>query len=160
MVMTKLAAEAVIAQDDPLRADVVDLLRHHHAFTQAHSPAGECYAFNAEELAAPEVTFWTARQDGVLAGCVALCARSTDFAELKSLHVRADARGSGLGEALVAHVIRAAHAGGYTHLGLETGPSDGFAPSRRLYERLGFVHGPAFPPYKDGTFSYCMTRAV
>ena len=151
---------AVIRLDDTARDDVRALLARHHAFTQANSPPGECYAFNADELTAPDVTFWTARRSGVLAGCVAMCARSTRFAELKSLHVLERERGSGLGERLVTHVIAAARAGGFDRLGLETGTSDGFAASRRLYMRLGFAHGPAFAPYRDGTFSYCMTRTV
>ena len=155
-----MISNIVIAEDDPLRPDVRALLADHHAFTQAHSPEGECYAFNAEELAAPGLTFWSARRDGEIVGCVALCERSDGFAELKSLHVRPGERGGGLGETLVQRVIDAAHACGFDTLGLETGPSEGFAASRRLYERLGFVHGPAFPPYKDGTFSYCMTRKV
>lgn len=149
-----------ISLDDPLSAQARALLERHHAFTKANSPQGSCYAFNAEELAAPDVTFWTARRDGQLVGCIALCHRSDEFVELKSLHVLDTERGSGLGALLVRHVIEAARAGGYSTMGLESGTSEGFAPSRRLYERLGFEHGPAFPPYQDETFSYCMTRKV
>jgi len=152
--------DIVIARDDPSREDVRALLAQHQAFTQANSPPGGCYAFNAEELADPKIQFWTARRDGAPVGCVALYPRESGFGELKSLHVAASERGSGLGAKLVAQVIEAAREAGLTQLGLETGHSDGFAASRRLYERCGFVHGPAFPPYKDGTFSYCMTRAV
>lgn len=152
--------DALIARDDPAREEVRALLAEHHAFTQAHSPPGECYAFNAEELAQPNIQFWTARRGGAPVGCVALYPREGGFGELKSLHVAASERGSGLGARLVAQVIEAAREAGLTRLGLETGHSDGFAASRRLYERCGFVHGPAFAPYKDGTFSYCMTRKV
>lgn len=146
----------VIARDDPAREDVRALLEQHHAFTKANSPPGQCYAFNAEELADPKIQFWTARRNGASVGCVAFYPREDGFGELKSLHVAASERGSGLGAQLVAQVIEAARDAGLTKLGLETGQSDGFAASRRLYERFGFVHGPAFPPYKDGTFSYCM----
>ena len=155
-----MSGGVVITKDDPLREDVRAWLARHHAFTQTHSPRGACYAFNADELAAPGVTFWSARRRGAPVGCVALCERSDDFAELKSLHVLDGERGSGLGERLVRRVIEAARARGCARLGLETGSSDGFAASRRLYERAGFVHGPAFAPYKDGAFSYCMTRAL
>ena len=153
-------AEIVIARDDPAREDVCALLAQHHAFTQVNSPPGQCYAFNAEELAGPKIVFWTARRKGEPVGCVALCLRDDSFGELKSLHVLVSERSSGLGAKLVAQVLKAARGAGLTQLGLETGRSDGFAASRRLYERCGFVQGPAFPPYKDGTFSYCMTRSL
>ncbi len=150
--------EPVIAIDDPLRDDVLALLARHHEFTKANSPPGGCYAFNADELSGPEITFWTARRDGVPVACVALYKRENGFGELKSLHVADTERGSGLGALLVELVLKTARETGLTSLGLETGHSDGFAASRRLYERHGFIHGPAFAPYKDGTFSYCMTR--
>lgn len=94
------------------------------------------------------------------AGCAALLLRETAFAELKSLHVLDSARGAGVGRLLVDTVIAAARQAGCTRIGLETGWSDGFAPSRRLYERLGFTLCDAFPPYKHGTFSCCMMRTL
>ncbi len=151
---------AAIAIDDPTRADVLALLERHYAFTLAHSPEGACYTFKPEELAGPAMTFWTARRDGQPVGCVALYERDAQFGELKSLHVAESERGSGLGECLVQVVIEAAKDRGYHELGLETGKSDGFAASRRLYARLGFAHTPAFPPYQCGSFSHCMKRAV
>ena len=93
-------------------------------------------------------------------GYIALYLREDGFGEIKSLHVRDTERGSGLGTTLVEQVLKTAKDKGLTKLGLETGHSDGFGPSRRLYERHGFIHGPVFPPYEEGTFSYCMTRDV
>ncbi len=153
-------SEVVIAIDDPLKPDILDLLARHHAFTKANSPPGGCYAFDANELSGPDILFWSARRAGVPVGCVALYTRDAAFGELKSLHVAETERGSGLGAALVDQVLTSARDAGLTALGLETGHSEGFAASRRLYERHGFVHGPAFAPYEDGTFSYCMTRAL
>ncbi|MCP2678293.1 GNAT family N-acetyltransferase [Maricaulaceae bacterium NA33B04] len=149
-----------IAIDDPTRADVLALLERHYAFTLAHSPEGACYTFKPEELAGPAMTFWTARRDGRPVGCVALYQRDERFGELKSLHVAEGERGTGLGERLVQVVIDAARVCGFEELGLETGKSDGFAASRRLYARLGFSDTPAFPPYQCGGFSHCMKRAV
>ena len=149
-----------IAIDDPTRADMLTLLERHYVFTLAHSPEGACYTFKPEELAGPAMTFWTARRDGHPVGCVALYERDERFGELKSLHVAESERGCGLGEQLVQVVIEAARDRGYKELGLETGKSDGFAASRRLYARLGFTDTPAFPPYQCGSFSHCMTRAV
>ncbi len=153
-------ATPVIAEGDPRSADAIMLLDRHLAFTRANSPPGACYALDADELAAPAVTFWMARIGGAPAGCAALVLREDGFAELKSVHVLDAVRGSGLGAALVETCIAAAREAGCSHLGLETGWSEGFAASRRLYERLGFAYCDAFPPYKDGTFSCCMIRTL
>lgn len=150
----------LIEPASPLSEEVAPLLKRHWQHTIDHSPPGGCYTFTAQELAEPDVTFWTAREDGDVVGFVALKQRSDSFGELKSLHVAEQMRGSGLGQALVQTVIGAARAKGLTELGLETGRSEGFAASRRLYEREGFVHGPVFAPYECGTFSYCMTRPI
>jgi len=149
-----------IAEADPRSPEAIALLKRHVAFTRDNSPPGACYTFDAEELAAPEVTFWIARIDGAPAGCAALLLREDEFAELKSIHVLDNARGAGLGRLLVDTAIAAARQAGCTRMGLETGWSDGFAASRRLYERAGFAHCEAFPPYSDGTFSYCMIRTL
>lgn len=150
----------VIAKADPRSDEAIALLQRHVAFTREHSPPGACYTFNAGELAAPQVTFWMAYINGQPAGCAALLRREDAFAELKSLHVLDRARGAGVGRMLVETAISAARQAGCTRMGLETGWSDGFAASRRLYERLGFTLCDAFPPYKDGTFSCCMIRTL
>lgn len=153
-------SEINIALDDPLKPEILALLERHHAFTKANSPPGGCYAFNANELSDPNILFWSARREGEPVGCIALYLREDGFGEIKSLHVRDTERGSGLGATLVELILKTAKDKGLTKLGLETGHSDGFGPSRRLYERHGFVHGPVFSPYEEGTFSYCMTRDV
>lgn len=145
---------------DPACPDAADLLARHADFTKAASPPGTCFAFDAERLGARDVTFWLAFLDGAPVGCAALKRRADGLAELKSMHVLESARGAGLGRALVDHAIAAAREAGFTRIGLETGRSDGFAASRRLYQRLGFEPCPAFPPYRDDGFSYCMIRAL
>ena len=60
--------------------------------------------------------------------------------ELRLLAVDADARGSGIGQALVEECIRRARAMGATELGLHT--SDSLVAAIRLYEGMGFVRAP------------------
>ena len=151
-------AAVTITQADPASPDAAGILARHRAFTRAASPPGTCFAFDAERLRAPDITFWLAYREGAPAGCAALSAREDGLAELKSMHVLDAARGAGVGRALVDHVIEAARAAGFTRIGLETGRSDGFAASRRLYARAGFRPCPAFGPYRDGGFSHCMMR--
>lgn len=151
-----------IAEDDPARADVTALLTRHLAFTREASPPGTCFALDVDGLKQTGVTFWTAREPGAVLGCIALKSGHLEpgHGEIKSLHCDAEARGRGVGAALIAALVARAKDDGLARLSLETGRSDGFAPSRRLYADMGFEACPAFGPYEDGTFSYCMTRTL
>lgn len=151
-----------IAEDDPAAPDVTALLERHLAFTREASPPGTCFALDVEGLKSDGVTFWSAREDGAVLGCIALKAGHLEpsHGEVKSLHCAAEARGRGVGAALITTLVEHARATGLTRLSLETGRSDGFAASRTLYETIGFEACPAFGPYEEGTFSACMTRLV
>jgi|GEM_PF-329177 RimJ/RimL family protein N-acetyltransferase len=151
-----------IAVDDPAAPDVTALLERHLAFTQGASPPGTCFALDVDGLKADDVTFWTAREDNAVLGCIAVKTGHLEpsHGEIKSLHCAAEARGRGVGAALITTLIDHAREAGLERLSLETGRSDGFAPSRKLYADMGFKACPAFGEYEDGTFSYCMTRGV
>jgi GNAT superfamily N-acetyltransferase len=88
------------------------------------------------------------REDGVLIGTVMLqpwpqageIVRGPDEAEVRALAVRPDARGSGVGKALVAAVIERAGRNGVRHLVLCSQP--GMAAAHRVYEDAGFTRLP------------------
>lgn len=137
-----------VAADDPTRPDVLELLGEHLADMYATSPAESVHALDPLALAAPGMTFWTARAaDGALLGCAALKQLGPTDAELKSMRTTAAARGRGVGATVLAHVLGAAAARGIRTVHLETGTQDYFAPARRLYERAGFVECPPFADY-------------
>ena len=142
------ADPVVVAPDDPLRPDVVALLRDHLADMHATSPAESVHALDPTALTAPGVTFWTARTaDGTLLGTVALKELHAQDGELKSMRTAPTARGRGVGTALLNQVLAEATARGYRTVHLETGTHDFFAPAHRLYTRAGFVPCGPFGDY-------------
>jgi GNAT superfamily N-acetyltransferase len=90
-----------------------------------------------EHYCAPRGGFWVAEDEGAIVGTVALRPKDASTCELKRLYVRADCRGTGLGERLYQHAEAFARAGGYDRLWLDS--SRRFAKAHRLYLRNGFV---------------------
>ena len=64
------------------------------------------------------------------------------------MRTTASARGTGVGRALLLHLLGVAAERGYRRLSLETGTQDYFAPARGLYVAHGFV---ACGPFADYT---------
>jgi putative acetyltransferase len=137
-----------IELDDPARPDVTALLEEHLADMHATSPAESVHALDVTALKVPGVTFWTARADGVLLGCGALKELDPGHGELKSMRTTAAARGTGVGRAMLLHLVATGRERGYTRLSLETGTQDYFLPARTLYAAHGFVECGPFGDYR------------
>jgi GNAT superfamily N-acetyltransferase len=90
-----------------------------------------------QRYAGPRSGFWVAEIDGEVAGTVGIRSKDSRTCELKRLYLRADRRGTGLGQALYAHAEAFARSAGYERIWLDS--SRRFARAHRLYERNGFV---------------------
>ena len=96
-----------------------------------------------EVLGAPGSVVLVAEDGGALVGAAAMVIRprlnwGSPEAWLSDLCVRADARGRGIGRALVAACVDRARAAGCHLLRLDAGHRR--AEAHRLYESLGFTH--------------------
>lgn len=149
-----------IERDSPTRADVRQLLDEHLADMFATSPAESVHALDHAALSAPEIVFWTAREDGVLLGCGALKLLTPAEGEIKSMRTTASARGRGVAALLLTRITEDAGERGLARLYLETGSEEFFAPAHRLYARHGFTDCPPFTGYTLDPLSVFMTLAL
>ena len=124
------------------------------------SPPESVFALDVDRLRDPTVSFWSAWLDGNLAGIGALKTLDQQRGELKSMRVADQFRGTGVGRALLRHLIAEARARGLTSLWLETGTPAAFVPAQRLYESEGFARCGPFGDYPDNPFSVFMTREL
>ena len=150
----------LVKKDNPLAPDVFELLQRHLDFARAQSPPEDVHALEPEALTNPNITFYSIREQGLILGVGALQRLDPSHAELKSIHTASEARGRGVGRAIVNHLIGIATEQGYGRISLETGTMDGFAPSRRLYESFGFEVCEPFGDYFESPNSVCMTLEI
>ncbi|WP_104163438.1 GNAT family N-acetyltransferase [Cryobacterium sp. N22] len=136
-----------IARENPTLEDVLLLLDEHLADMFATSPAESVHALDHSALSAPEISFWTAREDGVLLGCGALKQLTPTEGEIKSMRTTAVARGRGVAARLLTRIVDDARRRNVERLYLETGSEEFFAPARRLYQRHGFTECAPFADY-------------
>jgi putative acetyltransferase len=153
-------AELDIGIDDPSSPDVIELLDSHLAFAQKWSSPEEVNVLDPARLSSDTISFFSARMCGRLLAVGALRTLNAMHAEIKTMHTAEEARGQGVGSALLKHMLTAARGQGYARLSLETGQGEAFAPARLLYSRSGFEICPPFGDYRISADSVCMTLSL
>lgn len=144
-----------ISADDPRRPEVRALLERHLAFCRSETPPEHSFALDADGLAEAAVTFFSCSGDGAVLGVGAIKELDPAHGELKSMHTAAEARGRGVGRAVLDHLLAVARSRGYRRVSLETGTTPGFAAARAMYASAGFVPAEPFGGYQrtaDNTF--------
>ena len=145
-----------IRPDDLTGPEILDLLNEHLRNMYEWSPPESVHALDIAKLLRPEITFWTAWQDGLLMGCGALKELSPTEGEVKSMRTPDARRGQGAGRRMLEHIVAVARERGYAWLRLETGSQPGFAPARRLYASHGFETCGPFADYTEDPNSVFM----
>lgn len=145
-----------IEVDDLSRPAIHALLAEHLRSMHALSPPESVHALDLDKLRQPEITFWTAWDNGTLLGCGALKELTPTHGEVKSMRTPGTHRRQGAGRALLTHIIDAARSRGYVTLSLETGAADAFQPAQRLYASAGFHYCGPFGDYAPDPHSVFM----
>lgn len=149
-----------LSEDDPLRPDVVALLKLHLALARAVTAPEDVHALDVDGLRDDGVTFYSVRENGSLLGIGAIKRLDPSHMELKSIHTAEQARGRGVGRAMVEHLIEVAKSRGADRVSLETGAMKAFAASRALYAGAGFVECAPFGDYAPSRASTFMTMEL
>ncbi len=150
----------VIARESPLGSDLALLMERHTADMHADTPPESIHMMDAGQLAAPGIAFFVMRDGGVPVAMGAFKRIDDTHAEIKSMHVLAEARGRGLSKVMLEHLVAEARAAGFRRLSLETGVQPTFVAARALYERSGFVECPPFEGYGPDPNSVFLTRML
>lgn len=149
-----------IAKESPLGADLALLMQRHTEDMHADTPPESIHMMDAGQLAIPEVAFFVLREAGQPLAMGAFKRIDAGHAEIKSMHVLAEARGRGLSRAMLEHLLAGAKAAGFKRLSLETGIQPTFVAARALYYKAGFVDCPPFEGYSEDPNSVFMTRSL
>ncbi|WP_374431749.1 GNAT family N-acetyltransferase [Tabrizicola sp.] len=150
----------VIAEEHPLTPDLDLLFQRHTADMHADTPPESIHMMDKGELAAPGIRFFVLRDAGTPLAMGAFKRIDAGHAEIKSMHVLAEARGRGLSKAMLDHLVTEARNEGFTRLSLETGVQPTFVAARALYARAGFEECPPFEGYWDDPNSVFMTKVL
>lgn len=125
-----------IATETPLSDDVRALVQALNAFTYELTPAEYRHHMSVEQMAQPDTTLFVARDaSGATLGMGAL-RRHESVGEVKRMFVKPEARGLGVGGAILARIEDLARQEGLSRVVLETGSN--FDAAKRVYERGGF----------------------
>ena len=133
----------IIAEEHPLTPDLERLFQRHTADMHVDTPPESIHMMDKGALAAPGIRFFVLRDGGEPLAMGAFKRIDATHAEIKSMHVLAEAR-----------------ADGFTRLSLETGVQPGFAAARALYARAGFRDCPPFEGYREDPNSVFMTKVL
>ncbi len=140
--------EIRLAQPDELPA--VGRLTGEVYVSDGYIATGDDYVLVLADAArrATEAELWVAVADDAVVGTVTFCPAGSSYREIgradegefRMLAVAAEARGRGVGHALVEHCVQRSRDLGYAGVRMST--MDKMTSAHRVYERLGFSRAP------------------
>lgn len=150
-----------VSLGDPHDPQATALLKQSHALMEELFPPEDNFFLDIDDLCAPDISFFIAREGDVILGTAALADRADaggPYGEVKSMFVAPKARGKGIAQALMDHLDATAKAKGFGAMKLETG--NALTAAHRLYARHGFsICGP-FGDYPEAASSIFMEKKL
>jgi putative acetyltransferase len=126
-----------IATETPLSDEVRALVKQLNEFTFELTPAEYRHHMTVEQMAQADTTLFVARDaGGAPLGMGCLRRHAGGVGEVKRMFVTPEARGLGVGGAILARIEDLARQEGLSRVVLETGSN--FDAAKRVYERGGF----------------------
>src|SRR3989442_7541085 len=135
-----MSVEYVIRLEDPRLDDVIRILSALDTYLQSLYPPESNYMLGIAALCAPDIRFWVARREGVAHGCGALRIAAAGYGEVKRMYVAPEARGAGLGRAILARIEDQA--------------------ARALYRSAGYAECAPFGEYRPDPLSVFMEKRL
>jgi len=146
-----------VERTDPRHPQAMAMLKQSHALMQSLFPPEDNFYLDIDDLVAPNIHFFTARQGEEMMGTGALLV-TPDYGEVKSMFVSEAARGKGAAAALLRQIEDTAREEGLSMLKLETG--NALHAAHRLYVRHGFSDCGIFGNYETAKSAAFMEKAL
>jgi GNAT superfamily N-acetyltransferase len=121
-------------------------------------PGANHFRLDVEEVAPGCGAFLVAWRDDVAIGCGAIRTIEPGVGEIKRMYVKPEARGRGIGRAMVAALEAQAKALGLVRVVLETGERQPDAIA--LYQRVGFTRIAPYGEYAESPCTVCMEKVL
>jgi len=148
----------VIARADPREPRVRVLIEELDAYQLSLYPAESNHLLDVGTLTQPQMRFFSVSVDGEVLGCGGIWLHE-DYAEVKRVYVRPEARGLGLAKKIMARLEDEARAAGMKIARLETGIHQPEALG--LYRALGYADRGPFGDYPtDDPMSVFMEKRL
>jgi putative acetyltransferase len=151
-------SEVTVAEESPDTPDAAELARQFDEYVVALYPPEYRRKVDVAVLSAKDTRFLVARRDGRALGCMALVRTGPDKAELKRCFVTQEARGQGVGFALLTAAEAAARQDKMRLIQLETGIRN--IAALRLYRGCGFHDRGPFGFYPDDGVSVFLEKTL
>lgn len=148
----------VVRRETPDQPDVLAFLAEADERSASLYPAESRHGLDVAALLAADVRFFVARRDGRALGCGGYVLLPGQGAEMKRLFVAPNARGRGIGDAVIRAIEQAAAGEGVRTLFLETGVKS--FEALRLYGRHGFAECGPFAAYQPDPLSVFMVKPL
>jgi putative acetyltransferase len=146
----------IVGPADPFAPGPRALLAQSRTLMAGLFPAEENHVLGADALAAPDIRFVAATEDGQTPGIGALALRN-GYGEVKAMFTAPEARKRGVADAVLRHLIDLSAREDRPVLRLETGR--GLEAAQRLYRRHGFAPCEPFGDYTANDASLFLERA-